>query len=161
LDHISPILEQVNSLDKAGRLGPIMGRWNDFMVGTIGAGDPEYTELRTNIGLLQTGLMMAHVGARGGVKLLEKFTDLVNAQKMDAATLRGTLKAVEGWLRTYEQIPERQMEKMRRKQGFPTPPSAATEGPTVPPSPGPGYRLQTGRDPKTGRIVRYRWVPQE
>ncbi|KKK56105.1 hypothetical protein LCGC14_3067880, partial [marine sediment metagenome] len=91
------------------------------------------TELRTNIGLLQTGLMMAHVGARGGVKLLEKFTDLVNAQKMDAATLRGTLKAVEGWLRTYEQIPERQMEKMRRKQGLlPTPPSGATAaGPAV------------------------------
>ncbi|KKN30146.1 hypothetical protein LCGC14_0836890 [marine sediment metagenome] len=128
LTHLDPILKQVDSLEAAGRLGPIMGRWNDFMVGTIGAGDPEYTELRTNIGLLQTGLMMAHVGARGGVKLLEKFTDLVNAQKMDAATLRGTLKAVEGWLRTYEQIPERQMEKMRRKQGL-LPPSATAAGP--------------------------------
>ena len=134
LSHLSPILEQVDTLEAAGRLGPIMGRWNDFMVGTIGAGDPEYTELRTNIGLLQTGLMMAHVGARGGVKLLEKFTDLVNAQKMSAATLRGTLKAIEGWLRTYEQIPERQMEKLRRKQGFPTPPGAAAPtaaGPAV------------------------------
>lgn len=132
LEHMEPIQRQIDELEKSGKLGPVVGRWKDFMAGTWGAGDPEYIELKTNIDLLQTGLMLTHVSARGGIKLLEKFTRMITAQRMNPETLRGTLRAINDWLRTYEQIPEQQMEKLRRKQGFPTPPgAAAAAGPTV------------------------------
>jgi hypothetical protein len=82
-------------------LGPIGGRWNEFMAGKIGSTNPEFAALRANIGLLQTGTMRAHVGARGGVALMSKFEGLFNSQRMDAPTLKASLIAVRDFLKGY------------------------------------------------------------
>ena len=74
-----------------GKLGPLAGRWNDFLAGKFGAGDPEYAALRAKMGLSTTLLMQAHVGSRGGSALLEHFEDLANAGKMDGPTLKAAL----------------------------------------------------------------------
>lgn len=85
------IMQLVDKLDAAGKLGPLAGRWNDFMAGKFGAGDPDYAALRAKMGLSTTLLMQAHVGSRGGSALLEHFEDLANAGKMDGATLKSAL----------------------------------------------------------------------
>lgn len=84
---------EIDTLDKAGKLGPLAGRWNDFLAGTYGAGDADYQKLKTDIGLANTLLMNVHVGSRGGSYLLEHFEDMANAKKMDAATLRAGIQS--------------------------------------------------------------------
>jgi hypothetical protein len=85
------IMQLVDKLDSEGKLGPLAGRWNDFMAGKFGAGDPEYAALRAKMGLSTTLLMQAHVGSRGGSALLEHFEDLANAGKMDGPTLKSAM----------------------------------------------------------------------
>ncbi len=85
------IMQLVDKLDAEGKLGPLASRWNDFLAGKYGAGDPDYAALRAKMGLSTTLLMQAHVGSRGGSALLEHFEDLANAGKMDGPTLKSSL----------------------------------------------------------------------
>lgn len=85
------IMQLVDKLDSEGKLGPLAGRWNEFMSGKWGAGDPDYAALRAKMGLSTTLLMQAHVGSRGGSALLEHFADLANAGKMDGPTLKSAM----------------------------------------------------------------------
>lgn len=87
------ILPLIDRLDAEGKLGPLASRWNDFMAGKWGAGDPEYQALKTKISLSKTLLMNLHVGARGGSYLLEEFEDLAKVGRMDAATLRSGVES--------------------------------------------------------------------
>lgn len=87
------IMQLIDKLDGEGKLGPLAGRWNDFMSGKFGAGDPEYAALRAKMGLSTTLLMQAHVGSRGGSALLEHFEDLANARRMDGPTLKAAMGA--------------------------------------------------------------------
>jgi len=82
------VVQMIDKLDKAGKLGVVASRWNEFLSGTLGAGDPDYTALRTRLGLATTKLMQAHVGSRGGSYMLEHFEDLANAKKLNAENLR-------------------------------------------------------------------------
>lgn len=90
VERIRPLVEQ-----EAGGLGPIAGRWSEFMAGKIGAPNAEYTKLRTNIGLLNTLLMRMHVGARGGVQLLEHFRSLIDQGKQSPENLLASLEVIE------------------------------------------------------------------
>jgi hypothetical protein len=83
--------QQVNTL------GPASSRWAEFMAGKVGAPNPEFTKLRTNIGLLQTSLMRMHVGARGGEQIMEHFKNLIDASKQDPQNLKAAL----GEIRAY------------------------------------------------------------
>lgn len=87
------ILQLIDKLDKDGKLGPLASRWNDFMAGTWGAGDPDYEALRVKGGLAQTLLLKMHVGGRGGQNMLEHFKGLADAGKMDAATLKSGIQS--------------------------------------------------------------------
>ena len=79
---------------KPGELEALGPRWNEFLAGTIGTADRRYTALRTHVnGLLATALMQAHVGARGGEKIMEHFEDIANAGKMSLPTLKDALAA--------------------------------------------------------------------
>jgi hypothetical protein len=75
-------------------LGPAASRWNEFMAGKIGAPNPEFTKLRTNIGLLQTALMRMHVGARGGEQIMEHFAGLIDSSKQDPQNLKAALDEI-------------------------------------------------------------------
>jgi hypothetical protein len=93
------LLQIVDELDKRGALGTVASRWNDFLVGRLGAGtgDPVTDQLleamRTKIGLSQTLLMNLHVGSRGGAYMMEHFEDLANAKKLNANILRTGIKS--------------------------------------------------------------------
>ena len=76
------------------------------MAGTLGKGDPEVEELRTKMGLLATGLMQVHVGARGSAQMLEHFEDMANAKKMDGPTLLSGLNAENNYVTRKAMIPK-------------------------------------------------------
>lgn len=88
----------LTSIDRQiASLGPAAGRWSEFWTGKVGAPNPQFAELRTNVGLLQTLLMRMHVGARGGQQLLSHFKDLIDAGKQSPENLRAAL----GTIRAY------------------------------------------------------------
>jgi hypothetical protein len=87
------ISQLVDKLDSEGKLGAVASRWNEFMTGKVGAGDPEIAALRTKMGLSTTLLMQAHVGNRGSSQMLEHFEDLANQKKLDGPTLKAALGA--------------------------------------------------------------------
>lgn len=99
------ILPLIDKLDKEGKLGTVASRWNDFMAGKVGAGDPEFSALRTKMGLSTTLLMNAHVGNRGGAYMLEHFEDMANAGKMDAATLKSGVKSELDYIKDRAMLP--------------------------------------------------------
>lgn len=99
------IMQLVDKLDKDGKLGVAASRWNEFLSGKLGAGDPDFSALRAKIGLSTTKLMQAHVGSRGGSYLIEHFEDLANAKKMDAATLRAGLSSEVNYMNDVAMLP--------------------------------------------------------
>lgn len=99
---------------KDGELEGLGPRWNEFLAGTIGAADPRYVALRTHLtGLLSTALMQAHVGSRGGERIMEHFQDLANAGKMSLPTLKAAITAE----RQY--VEEKAMRPLKQKQWNP------------------------------------------
>jgi hypothetical protein len=102
-DLVAPISELRKQLDDpnlAAKLGPVMGRWNDFLAGKIGTGDPDYQYLRAFADLVTSGVLRAHFGARGGVGLYDKFAQNLQPGKMTPETLKSTLDAWKNFLTT-------------------------------------------------------------
>lgn len=103
LPHVNTILnELLPRMAKTNQLGPLMGRWNEFMTGTVGKG-ADFVALRDNIKLLQTNLGRIHGGARGGgsVQMLNHFKSMADAGRMDEPTLKGALGVFQDWLKGY------------------------------------------------------------
>jgi hypothetical protein len=85
------IYSDLQTLDKAGKLGVVATRWSNFMTKKVGSG-PEYSKLYADMGLFATALMQAHVGARASAEMLEHFKALADYRISDAATLRAALE---------------------------------------------------------------------
>ena len=81
------ISQLLNKMDTAGKLGPLAGRWNDFMTAGWGSGDPDYAALKTKMDLSSTLLGSVHTG-RLGPFLLENLQSLAQTKKMDGPTLK-------------------------------------------------------------------------
>jgi hypothetical protein len=78
---------------KPEELTALNGRWNEFMSGKVGSGDPRFAALRTHTHLLSTAMMQAHVGASGGENIMEHFANIADSGKMDGPTLKAALAA--------------------------------------------------------------------
>jgi hypothetical protein len=101
-------LKQIDVLEReipkqADQLGPFIGRFNAFLQGRVGSGDPDYAYLKGKVDLMQTAMMMIHAGGRPAFGLMKKFEDNLSAGKMDAPTLLGGLKAIKEQMQTYAQ----------------------------------------------------------
>ena len=105
LGHIADMRSEIKILDSAGKLGPIMSRWNDFWTGTVGTG-PEFAELRNDLNLLDTAMGRVHGGARGGGSaiMLQHFKSMLSAKSMDGPTLNASLDSFEKWLKAYVEM---------------------------------------------------------
>lgn len=101
------IMQLVDKMDQDGKLGTVASRWNEFMAGKVGAGDPDFAALRAKMGLSTTKLMQAHVGSRGGAFMLEHFQDLADAGKMDAPTLKSALSSEVDYMQDVAKMPGR------------------------------------------------------
>jgi hypothetical protein len=97
--HTSKIDNLIDQLDKDGQLGVIASRWNDFMAGKVGAGDPRFSALQTNLGLFATALGRAH--QTRGIQIMEHFQQMANAGKLTAETLRSNFAVLKDWVNTY------------------------------------------------------------
>lgn len=88
------VATDVQNLNKAGKLGVAASRWNNILTNKLGTGDQDYARLSTDIQLLQTAVMAAHVGARGGNEMLEHFKSTIGDPTIsDSKTLLARLGA--------------------------------------------------------------------
>lgn len=90
VQRIRPLIQQEQK-----DLGPASGRWSEFMAGKVGAPNPNFTKLRTDVGLLQTLLMRMHVGSRGGEYIMKHFQDLIDTGKQSPENLNAALDEIE------------------------------------------------------------------
>src|SRR6185437_2910830 len=101
LTHVDDIKQEIANLGAQGKLGPLNGRFNEFMAGKVGNGDPDYVSLRTSLGLFQTALMKAHVGSRGSEMMMHHFQSLIDAGKMSPEALDSAMDSITQYLNTY------------------------------------------------------------
>ena len=101
LQGIQQLDAEVDRMEKAGKIGPLAGRINDFMQGHVGEGDPEYAYLNNKVSLLQTSMMLIHIGARSSPPILKKFEAMMDAGKMDGPTLKAGIRAVREQMEIY------------------------------------------------------------
>ena len=69
MQQIPRIKEEVARL--RDKFGPLAGRWNELYANKIGANDPEFTGLDSDLDLLASAIVRTHFGARGGAQYRE------------------------------------------------------------------------------------------
>ncbi len=95
-DFVAASKQLIDEFQKSGSdLGPVAGRWNDFMYGKVGAKDPIFGKLKTSTSLLSTLLMRMHAGARGGVLLIPHFKSMMDVSFQSPENLRASLDQID------------------------------------------------------------------
>lgn len=102
----------------AGKLGPVEGRWNDFMQGKVGTDDPDFAALRSDLLMMSSAVALAHAQGRLPENLREEFDRSINAPKQTPENLKATINTMIPWL-----------QKMQ-EQGHPQAPGGNTAGGT-------------------------------
>jgi hypothetical protein len=96
---LAGIPDVINDIDRMGdKLGPVAGRWNEFMQGKIGADDPDFAGLRADMTMLSTAVTLAHAQGRMSDGLREDFERMINAPKQTPANIKATLGRVQNWM---------------------------------------------------------------
>jgi hypothetical protein len=105
-----PVLRSIiDTLDKQGSLGPVMGRAKDFATKQgldallmSPESSTAFNDFRNQLSLVKSNLAMVHGGARGGSNqaMAERFDKLLNPTQSPAA-MKGALDAFERWLTQY------------------------------------------------------------
>jgi hypothetical protein len=90
------IIQEVTRLKD--QLGPVAGRWNEFMQGKVGAPNQEIAGLRTDLIFLSSAVALAHAVGRLPENLREEFDQMINAPKQDPGNLVTILTHVQKWM---------------------------------------------------------------
>lgn len=78
-------------------LGPIEGRWNEFMQGKIGMNDPKFAGLRTDLLMMSSAVALMHARGRLPENLRAEFDNTINAPKQSAENLVAILNKIDNW----------------------------------------------------------------
>lgn len=99
------IPEVVHKIDSLGdQLGPVMGRWNEFMQGKVGMENPEFASLRADLLMASSAVALAHARGRLPENLRQEFDNAINAPKQSPENLKAVLNTILPWMQRMEQI---------------------------------------------------------
>jgi hypothetical protein len=87
----------------ANKMGPIAGRWNDFMQGKVGSDDPDFAALRSDLLMMSSAVALAHAQGRLPENLREEFDRAINAPKQTPQNLKATINAMVPWLQKVQE----------------------------------------------------------
>ena len=121
------VLSRIDAL--APKIGPIAGRWNDFMQGKVGSDDPDFAALRSDLLMMSSAVALAHAQGRLPENLREEFDRAINAPKQTPQNLKATINAMLPWL------------QQMQHQGQPNQNAPTTPRPANVPE---GYELKDG-----------------
>jgi hypothetical protein len=95
------VLSRIDSV--APKMGPISGRWNDFMQGKVGSDDPDFAALRSDLLMMSSAVALAHAQGRLPENLREEFDRAINAPKQTPENLKATIQTMIPWLQKVQQ----------------------------------------------------------
>lgn len=87
----------------ASQMGPVSGRWNEFMQGKVGAPNQAMSELRSDLLMMSSAVALAHAQGRLPENLREEFDRAINAPKQTPANLKGTIQTMLPWLQKVQE----------------------------------------------------------
>ena len=96
LMRLPDIRQQISDLK--GELGPVAGRWNEFITGKIGAPNEKFAALRDNLEYLAGAITRLHLNTEKGLK---PFMNMLSAGKMSPANLKAAIDTTEKWAQVY------------------------------------------------------------
>ena len=79
------------------KLGPVSGRWNEFMQGKIGTEDPDMAGLRSDLLMYSSAVALMHARGRLPENLREEFDNAINAPKQSPENLKAIINRIDGW----------------------------------------------------------------
>jgi hypothetical protein len=95
------VLGRIDSM--ASKLGPVEGRWNDFMQGKVGMDDPDFAALRSDLLMMSSAVALAHAQGRLPENLREEFDHAINAPKQTPQNLKATIQTMLPWLQKMQE----------------------------------------------------------
>jgi hypothetical protein len=101
LQQLPSLEQQIKQLDAEGKLGPIAGRWNEFLVGRIGTNDPDVAGFRANLAAFVSGISKAHLNTEQGVR---DFENAIGGPKATALNLLSAIEPLKDLLQKYRNI---------------------------------------------------------
>lgn len=109
--HFDDVSSLIDEADQKGLLGPLKGRtFVEFMSGKVGStgdakNDELLGELRTQLGMIRTGVASLHGRAGANVGIAKDIEKKMDESYMDPAQLRGALKGLKSWVDKYATKP--------------------------------------------------------
>ena len=171
LKNMDTIAADVVELGKRGMMGPIEGRWNDFLLGKIGSADvggrtPEdaglFQKFKTEADLLKSAVIKAHAGMRGAgsPQILDHMEELLSSARMDPGAFLYSMAGMKLWMQGYADVlPSFGANWGTRgvEEDTASPAAAAATGPpaSAPTTTGlaPEFSKPIRYDPKTGKML--------
>ncbi len=78
-------------------LGPMQGRWNEFMQGKVGMDNPAMAGLRADLLMMSSAVALMHARGRLPENLREEFDNAINAPHQTPQNLVATLQKIDQW----------------------------------------------------------------
>lgn len=79
------------------KLGPMAGRWNEFMQGKVGMNDPDFAGLRADLLMYSSAVALMHARGRLPENLREEFDTAINNPGQSFANLKSVISRIDDW----------------------------------------------------------------
>jgi hypothetical protein len=89
------MLQEIDRL--APLLGPVAGRWNEFMQGKVGMDNPDMAGLRSDLLMYSSAVALMHARGRLPENLREEFDHAINAPKQTPENLKAVIQHIDQW----------------------------------------------------------------
>jgi hypothetical protein len=107
------------------KLGPVFGRWNEFMQGKVGLDNPDFAALRADLLMMSSAVALAHAQGRLPENLRQEFDHAINSPKQTPENLKAIITTIVPWLKKMqEQVHPNQGSAQQQGGG---PPKIATK----------------------------------
>ena len=104
---IPSIIKEVDDLKD--QLGPVAGRWNEFMQGRVGTDNPAFAGLRADLMMQGTAVALAHARGRLPENLRQEFDNMINAPQQSPENIKAVLSHIQPWLEKAGSMSEQPM----------------------------------------------------
>lgn len=129
---IPNVIHEVDELKDS--LGPVAGRWNEFMQGKVGTDNPAFAGLRADLLMLSSAVALAHARGRLPENLREEFDSMINAPQQDPENIKAVLGHILPWMQNVAKMPSQPVAvpPMTAPRGGGKPTTAPTAPSSVP-----------------------------
>ena len=90
--------------DMKDELGPVAGRWNEFMQGNIGMDNPKFAGLRADLLMVSSAVALAHARGRLPENLRQEFDNMINSPKQTPENIQSVLGHILPWMQRMQNI---------------------------------------------------------